>query len=378
MENAQALTPIQEFKKELYSAGITAKLGSMMPPRKMARFKSQLLQIVTANSGLQTCTPLSVISAALAAANVGLDISPAFGQAAVIPFNNTVDVWDEKQQKMVKRKQRMAQLQIMTKGWTQLSLRSGQFSWINADAVYEDEYQGADLLSGMVYLRNVPDGFRSKGMKERIVGFFAAYELTNGGRKVLYMNLRDIEAHARTYSKPYRNYNRWPIEDDWMPNLYGVGLGWNENWFAMARKTVLKLLIQRWAPISTEIEEALEADQAAFADLESGPIYVETESQDELPAEKKQILASKSKGAAGLEALLSTKGDQETAAAEPMPTEPEAKEMFPDPKPDTKPFSVPQGFRGRKKADEPKPMPTEPDDGLSDDMEADGDEGFPF
>ena len=366
-----ALTPMQSFQRALNSTGITERLGAVMPPRKMARFKSQLIQIVTASNGLQRCSAMSVIAAAVAAANCGLDLSPAFGQAAVIPFNNTVQVWDPKLKKKVPRKVMMAQLQIMTKGWTQLSYRSGQFSWINADAVYADEYQGSDLLSGMVYLKSVPDGFRSKGMKDRIVGFFAAFELVNGGRKVLYMPIHDIEAHARTYARSYRNYNKWPIEDDWSPDLNSTGLGWNENWFAMARKTVLKLLIQRWAPLSTEIEEAIESDQAAFSDIDSEPIYVDTEDIEEVPEEKKEILRSKSRGAEGLDALLRTDEEKpeedagEEAPSEPSPEPSAHQEPSGDIGTPSRPFSVPEKLRKRTSA--------HVDDGLDDDEEAAGD-----
>ena len=81
------------------------------------------------------------------------------------------------------------------------------------------------------------------------------------------------EHHDRL--EAYKFYNNFPIPDTWKPNLSSTGLGWNNNWFAMARKTVLKLLIQRWGELSIEIEEALEADQAAFKDIDSDPIYVD-------------------------------------------------------------------------------------------------------
>lgn len=301
MNNATAVTPIQGFKQLLNSTGITSRLGEMMTPKKMARFKSQLTQIVTGSPSLQACSPMSIISAALSAANIGLDISPAFGQAAVIPFNNTVKMPDGTTQTI-----RMAQLQIMTKGWTQLAMRSGSYEWINADAVYADEYQGSDLLSGMVYLKAVPGGYREQGRKDMIVGFFGAYRLTNGGQKVLYMSLRDIEAHARTYSKSYKFYNKFPIPDTWKPNLSSTGLGWNNNWFAMARKTVLKLLIQRWGELSIEIEEALEADQAAFKDIDSDPIYVDNTGEIVDDDTVKGYIVSEGEAAGAEEAVGST------------------------------------------------------------------------
>lgn len=258
---ATALTPIQEFRQILNSTGIATRLGEMMGEKQMARFKSSMTQIVTGNYDLQKCSPMSVISAGLIAANIGLDIRPQFGQSAIIPYG------------------KQAQLQIMTKGWIQLAQRSGKYSWINADAVYADEYQGFDLLSGMVYLKAISGGYREQGRKDKIIGFFAAFELTNGGRKVLYMTLKEIEAHARTYSKSYKFSGEFPIPDSWKPNLETNGIGWNAGWYAMARKTVLKLLIQRWGELSIEMEEAVASDQASFRDIDSEPVYIDNEGE---------------------------------------------------------------------------------------------------
>ena len=261
MNSTTSVTSIQGFRQLLNSTGITSRLGEMMSDKQMARFKSSMTQIVTGNHDLQGCTPMSIISAGLVAANIGLDIRPQFGQSAIIPYG------------------RQAQLQIMTKGWIQLAQRSGKYSWINADAVYADEYQGFDLLSGMVYLKAISGGYREQGRKDKIIGFFAAFELTNGGQKVLYMTLREIEAHARTYSKSYKLYGHFPIPDNWKPNLESNGIGWNAGWFAMARKTVLKLLIQRWGELSIEMEEAVESDQASFRDIDSEPVYIDNEGE---------------------------------------------------------------------------------------------------
>ena len=47
----------------------------------------------------------------------------------------------------------------------------------------------------------------------------------------------------------------------------------------MARKTVLKLLIQRWGELSIEMEEAVESDQASFRDIDSEPVYIDNEGE---------------------------------------------------------------------------------------------------
>ena len=275
-KNSVAKKPIDVFKEKLNSAGITARLGEMMSPRKMARFKSTLVQVVSGSNDLMDCNPMSVISAAMQAANLNLDISPSFGYAAIVPYNNTTKVWDEEQQQFVDKTVKTATFQLMVNGWRQLAARSGTYEWINAGPVYSDEYRGSDLLSGEIRVEAVPGGFRDHGNKNEIVGFFAAYRLLNGGHKVLFMTLREIEVHARTYSKSYGKKHPLPIPDTWKgPDLYSTGVGWEKNWFAMAEKTVTKQLLRKYGVLSIEMEEAIESDQAAFSSPDSTPIYVD-------------------------------------------------------------------------------------------------------
>ena len=55
-----------------------------------------------------------------------------------------------------------------------------------------------------------------------------------------------MERHAKTYSQTYKSG-------------YGV---WKDNFDVMARKTVLKLLLSKYAPKSIQMQQALTFDQA--------------------------------------------------------------------------------------------------------------------
>ena len=54
----------------------------------------------------------------------------------------------------------------------------------------------------------------------------------------------------------------------------GFGL-WVDNYDAMARKTVLKLLLAKWGPLSVEMQTALLRDQTAETDGNAQPTYVD-------------------------------------------------------------------------------------------------------
>ena len=245
------MTPVQVFNKAINSAGIAKRIGALYTPKQAGRFKTTLTQIVTSSPDLLSCNPLSTIGAGMKAAALGLDLSPVFGYACIIPYKG--------------KKGCTAQFQLMVNGWIQLAYRSGMYDYINADAVYEDEYNGFDMISGKVHIEPVEGGYRDQGRKDKIIGYFAAFRLLSGSEKIIYWTIRQIEIHARTYSPSYRSSHPLPIPENWKgPNLYSTGLGWESGWHAMALKTVLKQLLRKWGPLSTDMQEAIEADETAY------------------------------------------------------------------------------------------------------------------
>lgn len=276
----KALT-VSEFKAALNGTGITSSLGSLMTKPQMERFKSTLVQIASANRDLMRCDPATVVGAGVKAAKLGLDISPVFGYACIIPYE-------------LKTGKITAQFQLMVNGWIQLAYRSGLYDYINAGEVYEDEYRGYDMLSGKVAFVAVDGGYRDQGRRDKIIGFFAAFRLLSGSEKVLYWTLRQLEIHARTYSPSYKANHKLPLSADWKgPDLYGIGIGWQAGWSAMATKTMIKQLLRKWGPLSTEMQEALEADDEEPVPDESGVIeveYEEADAQDALPDAREEAV----------------------------------------------------------------------------------------
>ena len=67
------------------------------------------------------------------------------------------------------------------------------------------------------------------------------------------MSKDKCENHAKKYSQTYKKN-------------FGV---WKDDFDAMAKKTVLKLLLSKYAPMSVEMQKATMADQAVVNDFEN-------------------------------------------------------------------------------------------------------------
>lgn len=143
----------------------------------------------------------------------------------------------------------------------QLCMRTGEYKYINADVVYEGEYQGTDKLTGAVDLNG-------EKISDEIVGYFAYIETINGFKKTLYWSKEKVTAHAKKFSKSFNSKNSV----------------WGSNFDAMALKTVLRNLISKYGIMSIEMCSALSAEQSdtpiGDADYaQSAETEVETEAE---------------------------------------------------------------------------------------------------
>lgn len=223
---------------------------------KKDSFVTSLVSVVTNNTMLQACDPQTIMYAAMKATSLSLPVDPSLGFAYVIPYKNKGK--DE------------AQLQIGYKGITQLAMRSGQFKSINADAVYEGEISKVDRKSGDIEL----DGEKKSN---KIVGYFAYFQLLNGFEKTLYMSKEEVQAHANRFSKAV-SYGPWKSDFD-----------------AMAKKTVLKSLLSKYAPMSVEMQSAIKADQAVYRDASMTEDYVDNQEQPDVQEHDAQVEKVKAK-----------------------------------------------------------------------------------
>jgi recombination protein RecT len=86
-----------------------------------------------------------------------------------------------------------------------------------------------------------------------------------------------LKKHGKKYSQTYKKYNS--------------GL-WEDNFDAMATKTVLKMLLSKFAPLSIDIQKATVVDQAVIKDWEGNELeYPDNKplDADEVSKEKEQV-----------------------------------------------------------------------------------------
>lgn len=190
------------------------------------QFMSSIITLVNSDKSLNGCNSYELYNCCLMAAALRLPFNKDLGQAWIIAYGGR------------------PQLQIGWKGFVQLAQRSGQFKTINCTDVKTGEIENIDRLSGEINFKWMQDD--TERVKAQTIGYVAYFELLNGFRKTFYMTNAELDAHAKKYSQTYKR---------------GSGV-WKENFDAMARKTVIKLLLNRFAPLSVDMQKAIEYDQA--------------------------------------------------------------------------------------------------------------------
>lgn len=260
---------------------VQAKMAEMLGKRSTS-FITSVLQIVNSNDLLKKSEPNSVYHAAMVAATLDLPINNSLGMAYIVPFNN-------RSKNIVE-----AQFQIGAKGFVQLALRSGQFKTISYTEVYEGQLISENPLTGFEF------DFTKK-ISDKVVGYASYFKLLNGFESTYYMSTEQVNKHALRYSQTYKK---------------GYGQ-WKDDFDAMAKKTVLKLNLSKFAPLSVEMQNAIQADQAVIKDSETMDVTytdntdatVVTINIEDKETERLKSLISQCKTTTELEILLPEVGD---------------------------------------------------------------------
>lgn len=244
----QQATPQQVFKTDWVRKKFEKVLGD-----RAGGFVTSVLQVINQNKMLQNADPVSVMNAAMTAASLNLPVNPNLGFAYIIPYN-------------LKGRGVMAQFQMGYKGFIQLCMRSGQFKTISAAPIYEGQLIEENPLTGFRF----NFGVMSDGEP---VGYAAYFELLNGFQKTFYMSREDIEAHAVKYSQSYKGRGHAKSSGPWV-----------DTFDKMAIKTVLKLLLSTYGPMSVDmLDKALAADQGLIQDEEGMEIEYPDNPEENIP-----------------------------------------------------------------------------------------------
>lgn len=214
--------------------------------KRSAAFITSVLQIATQNEQLAKCDPVSIYQCAAVAATLDLPLNPNLGFAYIIGYKSKQKdgTWKD-----------VAQFQIGYKGFIQLAQRSGQFKTISAAPIFEGQLVEQNPLTGFLF------DFKQK-KSETVIGYAAHFSLLNGFEKTLYMTVEELKKHGGRFSQTFKK---------------GFGL-WKDDFESMAQKTVLKLLLSKFAPLSVEMQRAVITDQSLVTDAETEDVtYVDND-----------------------------------------------------------------------------------------------------
>lgn len=237
-----------------YLPQIKQALPKIMTPE---RFLSIMTTAITKTPKLAECTPISLISAMLASAQLGLEPNTVLGQSYLIPYNRKIktgkkdqngkDIWEEIPE---------VQFQLGYKGMLTLAQRSGEFKTIQAHTVKTNDFFDYEL--GLEpKLKHIP----AETDRGEIRCFYAMYKLINGGNGFVVMSKQDVEQHGKKYSKTF-------------DSKYGTPTVWREHFEVMAHKTVLKKLL-KFAPVSTDLAKIFEQDNTVKNDISGNMIEIQ-------------------------------------------------------------------------------------------------------
>ena len=252
---------VSQIKNLLSQDNVKERFADMLG-KKAPGFLVSVMNCVNNSKALQNADPQSVLMAAATAATLDLPIDPNLGRAYIIPYNQSY-----KDEKGKWQKKQVAQFQIGYKGFIELAQRTGQFRYIHATDVREGEMKNNNRLTGELQFDWVQD--EDERNKLDIVGYVSSFGLINGFTSNLYMTKKEVDAHAKKYSQSFKNNS-------------GV---WADDYESMAKKTVTKLNLNKNAPLSIQMQTAIQADQAVITE-DAEYSYVDNK---ELPRDPHEI-----------------------------------------------------------------------------------------
>ena len=256
MSNQQIAT--QQTVKQFFSQDIIKNKVQEVLGQRSSQFITTVLQIASSNELLAKSDPVSILNAAMVAATLDLPINQNLGFAYIIPFNQKQKDGSFKT---------VAQFQLGYKGFIQLAQRSGQFKTISATPIYDGQLIESNPLTGFKF------DFTAK-KSDIVIGYAAYFELLNGFQKTLYMTVDEMKAHGLKFSQTFKK---------------GYGL-WNDDFDSMAQKTVIKLLLSKFAPLSIEMQKAIVTDQAIVNDLKGDNVTYDDHEEVKVDKEQERIM----------------------------------------------------------------------------------------
>ena len=146
-------------------------------------------------------------------------------------------------------------------------------------SIKKGELEYFDPLNEEIKVKLMVDNWDAREKAETI-GYYAMFELVNGFKKAIYWSKEQMEAHALQYSQGYRAKKGYTF--------------WEKDFDAMAHKTLLRQILSKWGIMSTELQTAVEADEAVIEE-DGSKTYVDNEEIIDVPETKPAPAAAPAK-----------------------------------------------------------------------------------
>lgn len=252
------MADLKLFNQTITNVKTQEYLASVLGEKKQA-FVNNLTALVSNDKALQVCEPTTLMFAALKSTALDLPLDNNLGFAYVIPFRDT------------KSGSTVATFMLGYKGVAQLAIRSGQFETINVTDVREGELKGRNRMTGELEFDWIVDD--AARLKAKVIGYVGYFKLLSGYSKTTYWSVEELKQHGLNYSQTFKKFGK------------GV---WNDNFDAMCKKTVLKLMLNKGdAPMSVEMQQAIKYDQSVILDENGSYRYMDNQkptAEDKLDA----------------------------------------------------------------------------------------------
>ncbi len=235
-QNSSSAVVVSQGKKTLkeYLEERRPEIKAMLPTHvNIERFMKSALLAVARDRSLQSCTSLSLFTAVINAAELGLDFTPGKAHAYLVKYGDK------------------AQFMPSYKGMIDLARRSGDVKKIESVIVKEHDQFRIKFGTDPGIEHEPP----KKGERGEMIGVYAVATFSDGEKQFDYMAKEEIDS-IRKRSKAA---NSGP---------------WVTDYAEMARKTVVRRLF-KYLPCSSDmLSRAIEADNQAvgLVDYEIDPL----------------------------------------------------------------------------------------------------------
>ena len=216
-----------------------AALPRHVTPDRMIRVA---MNCIRKNPKLLDCKPVSLFSAITEAATYGWELGGVLGHAYLVPFRDDCTLIPG------------------YKGLIDLCRRSGQVSTISLEVVHQGDTFSYSLGDDP-HIKHVPNNDRDVARDAKpIIYVYAVVKLRDGGIQRSVWSAEKVNAHKEKYSQGWRRAEGKSKDSPW-----------HTAWETMAKKTVIRDMIQRGlVPLSAEYSQLVE--RTTVVDDEGEPI----------------------------------------------------------------------------------------------------------